>query len=161
MINSCCLIHFQCSNIDYTPIGWPKRYEVCLVTNNLEINPTSRSVCWMWNDSLIFPCIRFISAILLNAKYISKWRNRFPWKTMCITGGNTSSNPQVPALTPWPAFNGMERMCQRHGSNQNSNPPVLVRKPLCNQFIHNQISSRGVFGINHFKLHNSTAVAKE
>ena len=27
-------------------------------------------------------------------------------------------------------------MCQRHGSNQNSHPPVLVRKPLCNQFIH-------------------------
>ena len=29
----------------------------------------------------------------------------------------------------------MERVCQRHGSNQNSHPPVLVRKPLCNQLI--------------------------
>ena len=61
------------------------------------------------------------------------------------SGVNTSSNPQV---IPRPAFNGMERMCQRHGSNQNSNPPVLVRKPLCNQFIHYHISSRGFFSIN-------------
>ena len=56
---------------------------------------------------------------------------------------NTSSNPQVSALIPRPAFNGIKMMCQCHGSNQNSHPPVLVRKPLCNQFIHNQISSRG------------------
>ena len=75
--------------------------------------------------------------------------------------GNTSSNPQVLALIPRPAFNGMERMCQRHGSNQNSHPPVLVRKPLCNQFIHCQISSRGVFAINNFKLHNFVVVAIE
>ena len=59
------------------------------------------------------------------------------------SGGNTSFNPQVSALIPRSAFNGMERMCQRHGSNQNSHPPVLVRKPLCNQFIHYHISSRG------------------
>ena len=64
-------------------------------------------------------------------------------------------------LIPRPAFNGMERMCQRHGSNQNSHPPVLVRKPLCNQFIHYHISSRGVFGINHFKLRNFAVVAIE
>ena len=68
------------------------------------------------------------------------------------SGGNTSSNPQVSALIPRPAFNGMERMCKRHGSNQNSHPPVLVRKPVCNQLIHYHISSRGVFGINRFKL---------
>ena len=77
------------------------------------------------------------------------------------SGGNTSSNPQVSALIPRPAFNGVERMCQRHGSNQNSHPPVLVRKPLCNQFIHYHISSRGVFGINHFKLRNFAVVAIE
>ena len=53
-----------------------------------------------------------------------------------LPGGNTSSNPQVSALIRRPAFNGMDRMCQRHGSNQNSHPPVLARKPLCNQFIH-------------------------
>ena len=70
------------------------------------------------------------------------------------SGGNTSSNPQVSALIPRPAFNGMERICQCHGSNQNALPPVLVRKPLCNQFIHYHISSRGFFGINHFKLCN-------
>ena len=52
------------------------------------------------------------------------------------SGGNISSNPQVLALIPRPAINGMERMCQRHGNNQNSHPPVLVRKPLCYQFIH-------------------------
>ena len=77
------------------------------------------------------------------------------------SGGNTSSNPQVAALIPRPAFNGMERMCQRHGSNQNSHPPVLVRKPLCYQFIHCHISSRGVFGIKHFKLRNFAVVALE
>ena len=77
------------------------------------------------------------------------------------SGGNTSSNPQVSALIPRPAFNEMERMCQRHGSNQNSHPPVLVRKPLCNQFIHYHISSRGVLGINRFKLRNFAVVAIE
>ena len=77
------------------------------------------------------------------------------------SGGNTSSNPQVSALVPRLAFNGMERMCQRHGSNQISHPPVLVRKPLCNQLIHFHISSRIVFGINRFKLCNCAAVAIE
>ena len=77
------------------------------------------------------------------------------------SGRNTSSNPQVSALIPRPAFNGMEMMCQCHGSNQNSHPPVLVRKPLCNQFIHYHISSRGVFDINHFKLRNFAVVAIE
>ena len=59
------------------------------------------------------------------------------------SGGNTSSNSQVSALIPRPAFNGMERVCQRHGSNQNSHLLLLVRKPLGNQFIHYHISSRG------------------
>ena len=75
------------------------------------------------------------------------------------SGGNTSSNPQVSALIPRPTFNGMERMCQRHGGNQNSYPPVLVRKPLCNQFIHYHISSRGVFSIIRFKLRHFAVVA--
>ena len=75
------------------------------------------------------------------------------------SGGNTSCNLQVSALIPRPVFSGMERMCQGHGSNKNSHPPVLVWKRLCNhQFVYNQISSRGVFGISHFKLH-SFAVA--
>ena len=77
------------------------------------------------------------------------------------SGGNTSSNPQVSALIPRPVFNGMERMCQRHGSNQNSHPPVLVQKPICNQFIHYHLSSRGVFGINRFQLRNFAVVAIE
>ena len=54
--------------------------------------------------------------------------------------GNTSCNTQISALIPRPAFNGMEKMCQHHVSNQNSHPPVLVRKPLRNQFIHYHIS---------------------
>ena len=74
------------------------------------------------------------------------------------SGGYTPSNPQVLALIPRPAYNGMERMCQRNGSNQNSHPLVLVRKTLCNQFIHYHISSRGVFVINHFKLRNFAVV---
>ena len=61
------------------------------------------------------------------------------------SGGNTSSNWQVSGLIPRPAFHGTERMCQRHVGNQNSHPPVLVRKPLCNQFIHYHISSSEVF----------------
>ena len=32
--------------------------------------------------------------------------------------GSTSSNPHISALVPRPVLNGMERMCQRHGSNQ-------------------------------------------
>ena len=77
------------------------------------------------------------------------------------SGGNTSSNPQVPALIPRPAFNGMGRVCQRHGSNTNSHPRVLVRKTICNQLLHYHISSGGVFGINHFKLRNFAVVAIE
>ena len=80
-----------------------------------------------------------------------------PWSS----GGNTSSNPQVPALIPRPAFNGIERICQRHGSNQKSHPPVLVRKPLCIQFIDYHISSGGGFDINHFKLRIFAVVAIE
>ena len=77
------------------------------------------------------------------------------------SGVNASSNPQVSALITRPAFNWMERMYQRHRSNQNSHPPVLVRKPLCNQFIHYHISSRGGFGINRFKLRTFAVVAIE
>ena len=77
------------------------------------------------------------------------------------SGGNTSSNPQVSALIPRPAFNVMEWMYQRHGSNQNSHPPVLLRKPLCNQFIHYYISSRRVFSIHRFKLCTFAVVAIE
>ena len=77
------------------------------------------------------------------------------------SGGNTSSNPQVSALIPRPDFNGMERMCQCHGSNQNSHPLVLVRKTSCNQFLHYHISSNGGFGVDHFKLRNFAVVAIE
>ena len=34
------------------------------------------------------------------------------------SGGNTSSNPQVSVPVRRPFVNGMERMCQRHGSDQ-------------------------------------------
>ena len=87
--------------------------------------------------------------------------NRMDGPEQRSSGENTPSNPKVTALIYRPAFNGMERMCQRHGSNQNSHPPVLVRKPLCNQFIHYHISSGGVFGINSFKFRNFAVVAIE
>ena len=38
---------------------------------------------------------------------------------------------------------------------------VLVRKPLCNQFIPYHISIRGILLINHFKLRNFAVVAIE
>ena len=38
---------------------------------------------------------------------------------------------------------------------------LLVRKPLYSHFIHYHISSRGDFGINHFKLRNFTVVVIE
>ena len=37
--------------------------------------------------------------------------------------------------------------------------PALVHKPLCNQLIHYHISSRGIFGINCFKLRNCAVFA--
>ena len=60
------------------------------------------------------------------------------------SGGNISSNRHVSTLIPRRASNGMERMCQRYGRNQNSHPPLPVQKPLHNRFIHYYISSRGV-----------------
>ena len=77
------------------------------------------------------------------------------------SGGNTSSNPQVSALIPRPAFNAMQRVCQRHGGIQNAHPPALVQKPLCNQFIPYHINSRGAFVINLFKPRNFSVVAIE
>ena len=97
------------------------------------------------------------AAIMCGMYIINRVHGPEPWSS----GGNTSSNPQVSALIPRPAFNGMERMYQRHGSNQNSHPHVLVRKPLCTQFIHYHISSRRVFGINRFELCNFAVVAIE
>ena len=73
------------------------------------------------------------------------------------SGGNKSSNPHGSALIPRPVLM-VWRGCQRHGSIQNSHPPALVRNPLCNQSIHYHINSRGVFGINHFKLCNFAVV---
>ena len=72
----------------------------------------------------------------------------------------TSSNPQVSAPVPRPVVNGMERMCQRHGSVQ---PPVLLfqsQNSFVNQFI-KYICSRGVFAISDSKLRNRTIVAIE
>ena len=45
--------------------------------------------------------------------------------------------------------------------NQNSHPPVLVRKPLCNQLIHYCLSSREVFSTSHFKIRNFSVIAIE
>ena len=61
----------------------------------------------------------------------------------CIRAGtqvvrrNTSSNAHVLACIPRPASSGMERMCQRHGSNQNFHPPALVKKKQKKKYVNN------------------------
>ena len=75
-----------------------------------------------------------------------KWNSRAKPRS---SGGFTSANPQVLALIPRPAFNWMERMCQRQGSNKKPHPPALVKHHNV-IFIYYHISSRGVVvSINH------------
>ena len=57
-----------------------------------------------------------------------------------------------------PVVNGMERKCQRHGSDQTPSP-VRVQKSCVNQFILNNICSRGAFVISHSELRNCVIVA--
>ena len=54
--------------------------------------------------------------------YINIYRHRVSWREHRSSGGNISSNSQVSALTPRPVINRMDRMCQRHGSNQTPTP---------------------------------------
>ena len=42
------------------------------------------------------------------------------WTEQRSSGENTSSSPQVSAPVPRPVVNGMERICQCHGSDQTS-----------------------------------------
>ena len=50
--------------------------------------------------------------------HIYIYKHRASGREQRSSGGNTSSNPQVSAPFPRPVVNGMERMCQRHGSDQ-------------------------------------------
>ena len=50
--------------------------------------------------------------------YIYIYINRASGRKPRSSGGNTSSISHVLALVPRPVVNGMERMCQRHGSDQ-------------------------------------------
>ena len=50
--------------------------------------------------------------------YIYIYINRASGREQRSSGGNTSSNPQVSVPVPRPVVNRMERMCQRHGSDQ-------------------------------------------
>ena len=50
--------------------------------------------------------------------YIYIYYHRASGREQRSSGGNTSSNPRVSAPVPRPVVNGMERMCQRHGSDQ-------------------------------------------
>ena len=86
----------------------------------------------------------------------NKWSTRA--RTKIVRKRHSIQPTGFSALIPRPAFNGMKKMCKGHGCNQNSHPPVLVRKPLCNQFIHYHISKRVVLGINLFKLRNFAVV---
>ena len=49
--------------------------------------------------------------------YIDTYSHKASGRKERSSGGNTSSNPQVSAPFPRPVVNGMERMCQRHGSD--------------------------------------------
>ena len=51
-------------------------------------------------------------------EHIYIYINRASWREQRSSGGNTSSNPQVSAPVSRPVVNGMERMCQRHRSDQ-------------------------------------------
>ena len=107
---------------------------------------SSNTQAWP-HQLLIFMFLRKSLFLLLRMQimcgmYIIKWVHGPEPRP---SGGSTSSNTRASALIPQAAFNGMDRMYQRHGCNQNYHPPVLVRKTLCNQFIHYHISCRGVF----------------
>ena len=67
----------------------------------------------IWNAYIY---IAYIYCIYILYIYIYQHRASRPEPRS--SGGNTSSNPQVSALVPRPVVNGMERMCQRHGSDQ-------------------------------------------
>ena len=56
--------------------------------------------------------------------YIYIYIHRASGRKQRSSRGNTSSNRQVSAPVPRPVVNGMERMCQRHGSDQT--PTLLL-----------------------------------
>ena len=60
------------------------------------------------------------------------------------SGGNTSFNPHVSPLIPRPAFNGMGRMCQCHGSNMAKLPSYSYESSP------NDEHGSGVPGVNHY-----------
>ena len=78
---------------------------------------------FLYHDTYLDVCItiyrdtRWIFTPLIYI-YIYIYWNRASGREPRSSGGNTSSNPQVSALVPRPVVNGMERMCQRHGSDQ-------------------------------------------
>ena len=93
--------------------------------------------------------------------YIYIYKHRASGWEPRSSGGNTSSNPQDSALVPRPVVNGMERMCQCHGSDQT--PTLLYGsiKSCVNRFIQYNICSRGCFAVNNSKLRNCVIVAIE
>ena len=72
-------------------------------------------------NKYVFIVIVIVIVIVI---YIHIYLHRASGREPRSSGGNTSSNPQVSALVPRPVVNGMERMCQRHGSYQT--PTLLL-----------------------------------
>ena len=62
--------------------------------------------------------------------YIYILTQSFWLETKVISGGNTSYNPLVSAPVPRPVINRMERMCQRHGSDQTPTHPFESKNHL-------------------------------
>ena len=89
--------------------------------------------------------------------YIHIYINRASGREPRSSGGKTS-NPQVSALVPRPVVNGMERMCQRHGSDQT--PTFLFESKNHVSIIKYNICSSGIFVISNSNLRNCVIVAK-
>ena len=95
-------------------------------------------------------CCMYIYVLLENSyrecMYIYLYQHRASGQEQRSSGGNTSSNPQVSVPIPRPVVNGMERMCQRHGSDQT--PTLLLESKN-----HVSINSYGItYAVEEFLL---------
>ena len=80
------------------------------------------------------------------------YKHRASGREQRSLGGNTSSNPQVPAPVPRPVVNGVERMCQRHGSDQT---PILLFESKKHVSINSYSIACAIeefFAVNNIKL---------
>ena len=64
------------------------------------------------------PILNDTPVVCMDASYNRNHIKNASGRAQRSSGWNTSSNPQVSATVPRPVVNGLERMCQRHGSDQ-------------------------------------------